>query len=169
MCDRKSSRRHAGKRESSSRSSESGSRSADGAAPEIPAVIPDGKQFRPLLARVFADDLRSRPDCREISVFIPVAGFYMHSSVCTWRQRLSGFLRKCVLPVDQFGSVASGGSSPALSTCLCELCHARWLSPISLLEYLLFGEFAGNRISSLTVGLFSRFNYKCLYSFFCNI
>lgn len=45
MCDRKSSRRHAGKRESSSRSSESGSRSADGAAPEIPIVIPDGKEF----------------------------------------------------------------------------------------------------------------------------
>lgn len=44
MCDRKSSRRH-GKRESSSRSSESGSRSADGAAPEVPIVIPDGKEF----------------------------------------------------------------------------------------------------------------------------
>lgn len=44
MCDRKSSRRHAGKRESSSRSSESGSRSAD-AAPEVPIVIPDGKEF----------------------------------------------------------------------------------------------------------------------------
>lgn len=38
MCDRKSSRRHAGKRESSSRS-------ADGAAPEVPIVIPDGKEF----------------------------------------------------------------------------------------------------------------------------
>lgn len=46
MCDRKSSRRHAGKRESSSRSSESGSRSADGATPEVPIVIPDGKEFR---------------------------------------------------------------------------------------------------------------------------
>lgn len=44
MCDRKSSRRHAGKRESS-RSSESGSRSADAAAPEVPIVIPDGKEF----------------------------------------------------------------------------------------------------------------------------
>lgn len=43
MCDRKSSRRH-GKRESSSRSSESGSRSADGGAPEVPIVIPDGKE-----------------------------------------------------------------------------------------------------------------------------
>lgn len=48
MCDRKSSRRHAGKRESSSRSSESGSRSADGAAQEVPIVIPDGKEFREL-------------------------------------------------------------------------------------------------------------------------
>lgn len=46
MCDRKSSRRHAGKRESSSRSSESGSRSADGPAPETPIVIPDGKEFK---------------------------------------------------------------------------------------------------------------------------
>lgn len=45
MCDRKSSRKHAGKRESSSRSSESGSRSADAAAPEVPIVIPDGKEF----------------------------------------------------------------------------------------------------------------------------
>lgn len=45
MCDRKTSRRHAGKRESSSRSSESGSRPADGAAPEISIVIPDGKEF----------------------------------------------------------------------------------------------------------------------------
>lgn len=45
MCDRKSSRRHAGKRESSSRSSESGSRSADAAAPEVPIVLPDGKEF----------------------------------------------------------------------------------------------------------------------------
>lgn len=43
MCDRKSSRRH-GKRESSSRSSESGSRSADGGAPEVPIVVPDGKE-----------------------------------------------------------------------------------------------------------------------------
>lgn len=46
MCDRKSSRRHAGKRESSSRSSESGSRSTDAAAPELPIVLPDGKEFR---------------------------------------------------------------------------------------------------------------------------
>lgn len=45
MCDRKSSRRHERKRESSSRSSESGSRSADGATPEVPIVIPDGKDF----------------------------------------------------------------------------------------------------------------------------
>lgn len=46
MCDRKSSRRHAGKRESSQRSSESGSRSADAAAAaEVPIVIPDGKEF----------------------------------------------------------------------------------------------------------------------------
>lgn len=58
MCDRKSSRRHAGKRESSSRSSESGSRSAEGAAPEIPIVLPDGKEFRQLLAWVFGDDLQ---------------------------------------------------------------------------------------------------------------
>lgn len=46
MCDRKSSRKHAGKRESSSRSNESGSRSADAAAPEVPIVIPDGKDIR---------------------------------------------------------------------------------------------------------------------------
>lgn len=58
MCDRKSSRRHAGKRESSSRSSESGSRSADGAAPEVPIVIPDGKEFRELGCWVFVDHLQ---------------------------------------------------------------------------------------------------------------
>lgn len=45
MCDRKSSRRHAGKKESSSRSSESGSRSAEVAVPEVPIVLPDGKEF----------------------------------------------------------------------------------------------------------------------------
>ncbi|XP_029691779.1 protein kinase, cAMP-dependent, catalytic, alpha, a isoform X2 [Takifugu rubripes] len=55
MCDRKSSRRHAGKRESSSRSSESGSRSADGAAPEIPIVLPDVKEF---LAKAKEDFLK---------------------------------------------------------------------------------------------------------------
>ncbi|KAA8585206.1 hypothetical protein FQN60_003900 [Etheostoma spectabile] len=55
MCDRKSSRRHAGKRESSSRSSESGSRSADAAAPEAPIVIPDVKEF---LAKAKEDFLK---------------------------------------------------------------------------------------------------------------
>lgn len=58
MCDRKSSRRHAGKRESSSRSSESGSRSADGAAPETPIVLPDGKELRQRLAWVCGHDLQ---------------------------------------------------------------------------------------------------------------
>lgn len=53
MCDRKSSRRHAGKRESSSRSSESGSRSADAAAPEVPIVLPDGKEFEATEESVF--------------------------------------------------------------------------------------------------------------------
>ena len=53
MCDRKSSRRHAGKRESSSRASESGLRSADGATPEVPIVIPDGKEFRESMCRGF--------------------------------------------------------------------------------------------------------------------
>lgn len=58
MCDRKSSRRH-GKRESSSRSSESGSRTADGAAPEVPIVIPDGKEFAELeWTGVFSSDLQ---------------------------------------------------------------------------------------------------------------
>lgn len=163
MCDRKSSRRHAGKRESSSRSSESGSRSADGAAPEIPIVLPDGKEFRQLLAWVCGADLQV--DATVVtSVFIPGAGFCMRRSVCTWKQRLSSVHRKRFLPVDQFASVASGGSSSALSTCLCELCHAGWLSPISLLAYLLFGEFAGNRISWLTLRLFSHFNCKRLPS-----
>lgn len=53
MCDRKSSRRHAGKRESSSRASEPGLRSADGATPEVPIVIPDGKEFRESMCRGF--------------------------------------------------------------------------------------------------------------------
>lgn len=44
MCDRKSSRRHAGKRESSSRSSESGLRQTDAAATEVPIALPDGKE-----------------------------------------------------------------------------------------------------------------------------
>lgn len=53
MCDRKSSRRHAGMRESSSRASEPGLRSADGATPEVPIVIPDGKEFRESMCRGF--------------------------------------------------------------------------------------------------------------------
>lgn len=53
MCDRKSSRRHASKRESSSRSSESGSRSAEAAAPEVPIVLPDGKEFQGTAGSVF--------------------------------------------------------------------------------------------------------------------
>lgn len=150
MCDRKSSRRHAGKRESSSRTSESGSRSADGAAPEIPIVIPDGKEFRKLLDWVFVDDL-------------PVDETIAASSLLLWDVVLhtSDRLLHAELSWAAFtGNVSSlltimlhllVVGAAALSTCLCELCHLGCLpshcwSGLSLensQEFTLVGSWSG--------------------------
>lgn len=154
MCDRKSSRRHAGKRESSSRTSESGSRSADGAAPEIPIVIPDGKDRRKSLCGWAAG--RRNCCCRETSFFIPATGCYTSSS--------AAFTGNVSSPLTITLRSLLVGAAAALSTCLCELCHPRWLSPIPLLEQTVFGEFTGIHISWLMIRLFfffwSIFNYK---------
>lgn len=97
MCDRKSSRRHAGKRESSSRTSESGSRSADGAAPEIPIVIPDGKEFRTLLG-LFVEELQVDEATAASSLLL--SGIFLHTKrqAFTCTAQLSSFSQEMFPP-----------------------------------------------------------------------
>lgn len=180
MCDRKSSRRHAGKRESSSRSSESGSRSADGAAPEIPIVIPDGKEAAGLSLYRWLAGRCNRCNLVITAVRRP-SSYQRHALTCMaqfvhWREgwaTFTGNVSSLLTSLLQLLDVGAAG----LLTCLCELCHSLWLSPIPLLEYLGFREFTGNRISWLTIGILRNFNYifflreasVCWYLYYLNI
>lgn len=136
MCDRKSSRRHAGKRESSSRTSESGSRSADGAALEIPVVIPDGKEFR----RPW------RPPAGTRTPRVRASDGLSHAQLSAAARAGS-----VSCPAGRYGPGLLVVGAAALAACLRELCHSHRPSPIPLLEPTAFGEFAGIHTSRLVI------------------
>lgn len=181
MCDRKSSRRH-GKRESSSRSSESGSRSADGAAPEVPIVIPDGKEFcsagpqqglwsPPASARTkkiqvtltgfkkecFLDwyYLNRLTPRRSLQAQLAMRGFVSVRLVVEAARLFPGNVLSACRPVCPKRSPV--GAAEALSKNVYANfgpCRSCWLPLILLLKLRVCGELAGNHIGQIRIVLF---------------
>lgn len=100
----------------------------------------------------------------QLQVMTGIAPFV---SLSAWKWKLSCFHRKCFLPLDQSASVALLWEQQRSRHVYVNfgLCRSCWLSPVLLLELLVFGDFAGNHISWIRIKLLCSFQvYVCVWS-----